>query len=124
MRPNLTMDLDAFKQGRCRFVVATLAAGKFCFGGNELATERLGDDGLGELVGAFRCCLYSLFDFVSEFEKDFDAAGDFASLFQTGKWNLELAKLFLSKITPLPEMPVFVPSSSLSSSGEFSTSSM
>ena len=56
------LGLDTLQEHGGGFVVPALLAGEFCLGGDELATEGLGQDSLGEFVGALRGCSDALFD--------------------------------------------------------------
>ena len=51
-----------------RVLVAAFLAGELGFGGDEFAAERLGEDGLGEVVGTRSCQFQSILDSIREFQ--------------------------------------------------------
>jgi len=72
---------DAFEEDGGGFVVPPLLASEFGLSGYEFAAERLGEDGLGELVGSLAGGVDTTLNFVSELEEGVNPADDFALFF-------------------------------------------
>jgi hypothetical protein len=81
---------NPFKKLLGRFVVAPLCGGEGVFGGDELAAEGFGEDGLGESVDVAASQLVAGFEFVGDGEESVDAADDFLLLGERWKRHVQI----------------------------------